>query len=445
MQEAVEPAANEPLPHRIASVYEPDETGAMRVYSGPIAVRADGEDVVGFDGDIILRLSPTAMLSCDAVGDPHRAVFGPGFDLLGPSPGASLDRPDPELPGVGERKTGMVRVSSAWLERTVRGDLTRVRRLLVHVSGRFSAHLPVADVEPAPGRQERIDLPGPGWRLSMASVRSDPNDEHRFSHVIEATSSTALSEESIEDLVGWLFHLLSFVSSREVGVPVIVGLDVDGQIAWVSWASPRQRNGAGGVRWCSGRTAAAALPVLSAAYSTLKEEDPVLYDVTRRAIDFHLSAEAGGVLDVRVPIACAGLELLSWAVLQREGWIGTEGLSALNAGAKVRLLMRASGIPEAIPEHFTALRTRAAAEGQPDWAGPETLFRIRNALMHPPKRRLASVDWPTPDELLESWQLSMWYLELAILRTLGYSGDYWSRLRLDRHEADVERVPWAGG
>jgi hypothetical protein len=153
-----------------------------------------------------------------------------------------------------------------------------------------------------------------------------------------------------------------------------------------------------------------------------------------------VAANGPEVLDFRIPVACTGLELLSWAVLQRHLWLTKDGLGRLPAGSRVRLLLHWASIPVELPSHFGALAARRARLSQPDAAGPELIFGVRNSLVHPPKR-IEEPEWPNRDELLETWQLATWYLELAVLRLLGYEGEYLSRLRLGGWEFDTEPVP----
>jgi hypothetical protein len=108
----------------------------------------------------------------------------------------------------------------------------------------------------------------------------------------------------------------------------------------------------------------------------------------------------------------------------------------------VRLLLQWAGIPVELPTQFGALAARRGRLGQPDFAGPEVLFDVRNNLVHPP-RRIEEPEWPHHDELLEAWQLATWYLELAVIRLLGYEGEYVSRLRLGGWDLDTEPVPWS--
>jgi hypothetical protein len=162
-----------------------------------------------------------------------------------------------------------------------------------------------------------------------------------------------------------------------------------------------------------------------------------------RAVNHLLAANGSEALDVRIPVACSGLELLSWAVLQRQQWLTTNALGQLrDADPRVRLLLKWAGIPVDLPDYFGALAARRSRIGRREWAGPEVVFNIRNGLMHPPKS-IDEPEWPSSDEMVEAWQLSIWYLELAIVRLLGYQGHYSSRLRLNRMVRDTESVPWS--
>jgi hypothetical protein len=112
------------------------------------------------------------------------------------------------------------------------------------------------------------------------------------------------------------------------------------------------------------------------------------------------------------------------------------------SSASVRLLLQWADIPVALPDHFGALAGRRARIGQPDWAAPELVFNVRNALVHPPKK-IEEPEWPDDEELFEAWQLATWSLELAIVRLLGYDGTYTSRLRLNQPDVgNDEPVPW---
>jgi hypothetical protein len=181
------------------------------------------------------------------------------------------------------------------------------------------------------------------------------------------------------------------------------------------------------------------LPALAAGLSSLAD-DRALLQVVDRAGRHLLAANGPEVLDVRIPVACSGLELLGWAVLQRQQWLTRDGLGRLPAAGRVRLLLQWASIPVELPTQFGALAARRGRLGQTDAAGPEVIFDVRNNLVHPP-RRIEEPEWPGHSELFEAWQLATWYLELAVIRLLGYEGEYVSRLRLGGWIGDTELVP----
>jgi hypothetical protein len=263
-----------------------------------------------------------------------------------------------------------------------------------------------------------------------------------FSFVVEATPhDLPLGLDTMERLCSQVFLLSSLIAGQEIGIAPVAGVDAAGQVVWADWGAPRFRPEQSAWRWCSRDRVNQALPALATGLSSLAD-DPALQQVVDRAGRHLLAANGPEVLDVRIPVACSGLELLGWAVLQRQQWLTKEGLSRLPAKSRVRLLLQWAGIPVELPDQFDALAARRGRLGQSDVAGPEVLFDVRNNLVHPPKR-IDEPEWPDHDQLLEAWQLATWYLELAVVRLLGYKGDYVSRLRLGGWDLDTEPVPWS--
>jgi hypothetical protein len=263
-----------------------------------------------------------------------------------------------------------------------------------------------------------------------------------FSYVVEAIlPDPPLHLDATERLCNQAFFLLSLIAGQEIGVAPVVGVDAAGRVVWADWGAPRFRPEQSAWRWCPRRLVNQALPALATGLTSLTN-DPALYLVVDRAGRHLVAANGPEVLDFRIPVACTGLELLSWAVLQRHQWLTKDGLGKLPVSSRVRLLLHWASIPVELPSHFGALAARRGRLHPPDAGGPELIFEVRNSLLHPPKR-IEEPEWPNRDELLEAWQLATWYLELAVLRLLGYEGEYLSRLRLGGSEFDTETVPWS--
>jgi hypothetical protein len=323
------------------------------------------------------------------------------------------------------------------LKRLEHGKLTSSFDLLFHVLGDVAGYpFPLVDA------QRRLTLALPGWEIHLAQTDDRTGLEAGLQLVGHAIPLQGPIEvDGAERLRRHLYCLLSFVANREIGIGPFVGRDEKGEIVWVQWDAPRARPGRPGVRWCPSPLVTEALPVLAEGLRMIAL-DPAMLEIVDRSVGHLLAAGGGEVLDVRIPIACSGLELLAWAILQREEWLTTDGLGKLPKSGLLRLLLQWAGIPTALPSHFSALEARAKEFDQA--GGPEVVFNVRNALVHPPKR-LDDPEWPDRGVLMEAWQLTTWYLELALLRVFNYNGEYWSRLRLGRLESDTEPVPWAQG
>ena len=66
--------------------------------------------------------------------------------------------------------------------------------------------------------------------------------------------------------------------------------------------------------------------------------------------------------------------------------------------------------------------------------GPWAIVEVRNDIVHP-RTKYASV---SARAQLEASDLADYYVELMLLKMLGYSGEHWNRMN-DVHEL----VPWA--
>ncbi len=160
-----------------------------------------------------------------------------------------------------------------------------------------------------------------------------------------------------------------------------------------------------------------------------------------RAVNHLLVACGEELIDVRITVLAAGLDLLAWGQLRRNDW-SMPKLKDLTAAQSTRHLLEWAGIPTAIPEGFPVIPAKPDVSGPTD--GPWFISKVRNRLVHPPKS-IDDPEWPDDAHLRAAWQLGTWYLELALLRVSGYQGEYQTRLELNRYVGHLEPVPWAAG
>jgi hypothetical protein len=164
--------------------------------------------------------------------------------------------------------------------------------------------------------------------------------------------------------------------------------------------------------------------------------------VLQLAIDLYVTANHQESSQIGLVIAQSALELLAWAILvERRQTLSPEGFEKLAAADTVRLLLELAGVPRAIPAALNALAsTSPPGQKGGTWRdGPHAVTDLRNGMVHPTKSRRVKLGVPTLP-WFEAARLSLWYVELVLLRLLDYEGPY--RNRLTFREEDV---PWTGG
>jgi hypothetical protein len=179
------------------------------------------------------------------------------------------------------------------------------------------------------------------------------------------------------------------------------------------------------------------LPALAEGFTGLAE-DPAMEKIVDRAVNHLLVTCGAELIDARIPVLTAGLELLARGQLRRNGW-SKRKLKGLTLAESTRHLLEWAGIPTGIPESLDVFPANPEAPGPAD--GPPAISGVRHRLVHPPAR-IDDPEWPDDPQLRAAWRLGTWYLELALLRILGYDGGYQTRLELDRYVGHLEPVPW---
>ncbi len=66
----------------------------------------------------------------------------------------------------------------------------------------------------------------------------------------------------------------------------------------------------------------------------------------------------------------------------------------------------------------------------------DALTDLRNGLVHPDKK-----NEPPEGAYYDAWRLSLWYIDMILLRLCGHCGDYGNRFKR-RWVGQVEKVPW---
>ena len=115
------------------------------------------------------------------------------------------------------------------------------------------------------------------------------------------------------------------------------------------------------------------------------------------------------------------LELLGWVnLVEEKSIISTKGFKDIQASDKLRLLLSHFGIPRDIPTNLKALHAAASSLGEDD--GPGVFTQLRNAIIHPSRKKRITLSKLPRGIMFEAADLGQWYVEMALLSLLGYTG-----------------------
>ena len=175
-----------------------------------------------------------------------------------------------------------------------------------------------------------------------------------------------------------------------------------------------------------------------------KWQNPAENQVLREVIGTYLEANGKVSLQSQIVLAQVGLETMAYEVLTDAQGNEPSG----SAEDKISSLLKKQGTPDGIPNQLSKL-SHLSKESilkdnppDPDLNGPQTIVRIRNALVHSKRAKRHKRQKLNTDHYKEAWQLSLWYLELVLLAWLGYEGKYSCRLK-QGFEGDLDYVPWS--
>jgi hypothetical protein len=295
----------------------------------------------------------------------------------------------------------------------------------------------------------RSVLKGGGWIITIAGT--DKTDaqckalEEQGGYVIthmgeiRREDGSAFSNDQLEDLLKCLDFFLYFVLGCWSGVSLPVGFDKTGQRVFEQWGLEATVSGPWNTSYSwfdefHGELLSQVFPGFLALWN-----DATWKDALRKSIYWYLGANQSG-MEVRTEggliLAQTALELLAWTYfVQHSKKISAKEFEGFCAAEQVRRLASALDIPMEIPAHLSALHSVLQLRRK-DWKDAMGVITgLRNRLVHPNLVKL-------PDgSFYQAWELSLWYLEMVILRLCGHMGAYSNRLASPRR-GGIEPVPW---
>lgn len=253
--------------------------------------------------------------------------------------------------------------------------------------------------------------------------------------VLRREDRTLFCGRDAEEILDALGEFLGLACGAWAPPIAAVGLDEDDQLGWLElkrrWTNP----------WRSHlRAFDLHKHELSDAFAcyVARRNDPTWKESLRVATQIYVEANGPITADTSLVLGQSVLELISWVRFVDElGTRQAKDFDGLRASERLRELLDWLKVDPTIPPQQTALASEAASQ---DWKdGPHAIGAMRNALIHPRQReRLLRTPSMARIELQE---LALWYVELALLRLIGFNGSYFNRLG-EKVAGIVEPVPW---
>ncbi len=265
------------------------------------------------------------------------------------------------------------------------------------------------------------------WRMGGNDGLADKtatNHAHAISHIGRLTKKngeTFALQQARDDILECLRLFLSFSLGAWTAPILLTGLDESGARVACDWR-------AGTVDPCVWRPSWYPWPA----------EGRILSEVWRGflrlwgewgpglmvCLEWYVQANTTKSPATGVVLSQTALELLFWKILGEPVLRADKAIEKIRFSDTLRLLLNTCQIKVDIPESLTCL---TSAAGDRNWAdGPHVTSELRNTFVHGSKvAKAADAD---VDVVQEAWQLALWYIEVVLLRKMGYAGLISSRL-----------------
>ena len=265
---------------------------------------------------------------------------------------------------------------------------------------------------------------------------------YAITHVgcLKKPNGTRFSGKEAEECLHMLRFFLSFARGAWVSPILSVGFDEFGSRVWEQWNSPfGEPWGRGLSSWFDNNHSEQLIESFPG--FARRWQDEKWKRAIRESISWYVNANSSPIfLDARIILTQTAIERLSYEyAVESEPLGASKRFKKMCAADKFRSLFLFAGLPINVPDHLINFKKE---EKEFDWKdAPDALTKVRNSIVHPDhicRGQFSSI-------LSDTWRLGLWYLELTILRLLGYSGTYRNRLVRGGWSGTVETVPWVKG
>lgn len=263
--------------------------------------------------------------------------------------------------------------------------------------------------------------------------------------VVQLTDGNLLDPAQTTDILSALHYFFSFLRGFWCGPILELGI-MNGNVAWRRWQHPKVTPWKYVEQWFPYAHYHHSLSEINNVFSGFmaKWTDDLWQTPIRVSIHWYIESNIGvGGIEGAIILAQTALELLSWVYLVEDlktAKMSSGSFNSKHADCKIRSLLNELCIPTEIPELLHNLRIEASLLEVAD--GPAVITKLRNCIVHPRKsKRDAALQVPVSARM-EAHALELWYIEMVLLRLLGYQGEYYQRFQRGTLEDAITKVPW---
>jgi hypothetical protein len=297
----------------------------------------------------------------------------------------------------------------------------------------------------------RAELEFDGWRVQVDKIlKKDFQTNlknargYGVTHVgrISRNDSSGFSLEDCEQVRDGLYHFCSFCCGSWAGPSMFVGNDKSGNQVSHAWTVPRITGFRDARNWF-GDLIEFNMKDLFPGFMK-KWTDVIWKEAINNAIFWYVTANSANIsIENGVVLNHVAFETLGWTYLvEATAKVSSGDLGNMRAAEVLRVLLVEMEIPLDIPTHFESLSAFAKSNRNCD--GPKAVTLFRNAYVHPSPRNRNRLNRVGIDSQYEARELSMYYLEMILLRIFDFNGQISSRIADAEYKGGETRfVPWA--
>lgn len=289
----------------------------------------------------------------------------------------------------------------------------------------------------------RLTLEYANWRVILDGI---PKTEElttalknecgfAITHVgaLEKTDGNLVDYENACETLQGLFYFLSFARGLWCGPILFVGQS-NNEVIWQKWHLPHLMSWQHVESWLPYFHMAEEAEHLKDAFHGFMEKwcDTSLWQsVLKMAIHWYIDSNRdASTAEISIVSTQSALEMLSWVYSVEDPL--TQKCTArkfkdANAEEQIRRLFSALQIPTAVPIDLNYLSDAMKNLSTTD--GLATFVKLRNKIVHPQKTNRKCMLQTSAKAKVEAAQLGLWYLEMVLLKLVGYSGTYYQRFR----------------